>query len=41
MLSEKIVNLVIAGKLGENMVSALKEKNIEFQEKEGKVKEVI
>lgn len=42
MLAEKSVNLVIAGKVGGNMVSALKEKEIEFQEESGKkVNEVI
>ncbi len=42
MLAEKKVNLVVAGKAGENMVSALKEKGIEFrEEKNKKVSEVI
>jgi len=42
MLAEKKVNLVIAGKVGGNMVSALKEKGIEFREDiERKVSEVI
>ena len=42
MLADKNVNLVIAGKVGGNMVSALKEKEIEFQEESGKkVNEVI
>jgi len=41
MLAEKKVNLVIAGKIGGNMESALKEKGIEFKEEIGKVKEFI
>ena len=41
MLAEKKVNLVIAGKVGGNMVSALKEKGIEFKEKSGKILKVI
>lgn len=42
MLAEKKVNLVIAGKLGGNMVSALKEKGIDFKEEsEKQIKKVI
>ena len=41
MLAEKKVNLVIAGKFGGNMESALKEKGLKFEEKIGKVKEVL
>ena len=42
MLADKNVNLVIAGKLGGNMISALKEKKIEIREESGKkVKELI
>jgi len=42
MLADKKVNLVIAGKVGGNMISALKEKGIEFKEEsEKKVSEVI
>jgi len=42
MLADKKVNLVIAGKFGGNMESALKEKGIKFKEESGKkVKEVI
>ncbi len=37
MLAEKKVNLVIAGKVGGNMISALKDKGIEFKESSGKV----
>ena len=40
MLAEKNVNLVIAGKVGGNMISALKEKGIEFKEKSGKISEI-
>jgi len=32
MLAEKKVDLVIAGKLGPNMITALKEKGIEYKE---------
>ena len=42
MLADKKVNLVIAGKVGGNMVSALNEKGIEFKEEsEKKVNEMI
>ena len=41
MLAEKKVNLTIAGKIGGNMISALKEKGIDFKEASGKVKEFI
>jgi len=41
MLAEKKVGLVIAGKVGGNMVSALKEKEIEFREESGKVSGVV
>jgi len=37
MLADKKVNLVMAGKVGGNMVSALKEKGIKFKEGKGKV----
>ena len=41
MLAEKKVNLVIAGKLGENMISALEKKGIKFQEEsEKKIKDI-
>lgn len=39
MLAEKKVDLVVAGKVGGNMVSALKEKGIEFKEESGKINE--
>ena len=42
MLAEKKVNLVIAGKIGGNMESALNEKEISFKQESGKkVEEVI
>ena len=42
MLADKKVDLVVAGKLGSNMISALKEKGIKFREGSGKkVEEVI
>ena len=42
MLTDKKVDLVIAGKFGGNMESALKEKGIKFKEESGKkVEEVI
>ena len=36
MLAEKKVDLVIAGKLGPNMITALKEKGIEYREESEK-----
>jgi len=42
MLAEKKVELVVAGKIGGNMESALKEKGIDFREESNKkVEEVI
>ncbi len=41
LMAEKKVNLVIAGKIGGNMLSALKEKGIDVKEKSGAVKEVL
>ena len=42
MLAEKNVGLVIAGKIGGNMKSALKEKKINFREESAKqIKEVL
>lgn len=40
MLAEKKVDLVICGKIGGNMESALMEKGIKFEEGEGEVKEI-
>lgn len=37
MLAEKKVDLVIAGKLGPNMITALKEKGVEYKEETEKV----
>ncbi len=42
MLAEKNIKLVVAGKVGGNMESALKEKGINFREDSGKrIKEVV
>ncbi len=41
MLAEKGVELVIAGKFGPNMESALNEKSIKFKESSGTVKEAL
>ena len=41
MLADKKVSLVIVGKIGGNMESALKEKGIDFKEKIGKINKVI
>ena len=41
MLADKKVNLVIAGRIGPNMQTALKEKNIKSKETQGKVKDFI
>jgi len=41
MLADKGVKKVFAGKVGGNMISALKEKGIEFKEVSGKVKDFI
>ena len=41
MLADKGVDLVIAGKFGPNMASALEEREIKFEEKQGTVEEVL
>ena len=41
MLAEKKVNSVIAGKVGGNMISALKEKGIKFKESNGEINKVL
>ena len=42
MLAEKKIDLVICGKIGQNMEFALKEKGIKFKQKSGKkVREII
>jgi len=41
MLSDKKVDLVIAGKLGPNMQIALQGKKIKFKEASGKIKEFL
>ena len=40
MLADKKVDLVIAGKIGGNMESALNEKKIKFKEASGKINEL-
>ena len=37
MLAEKKVNLVVIGKIGQNMKTALEEKGIKFKEETGKI----
>ena len=39
MLADKKVDLVIAGNIGGNMQTALKEKNIKYKESTGKIKD--
>lgn len=41
LLSDKDVNIVIAGKFGGNMTGALEEKNIKALEKKGIVEEIL
>lgn len=41
MLADKNVDLVIAGKFGPNMASALEERGVKFKEKQGTVEEVL
>ncbi len=41
MLADKKVDLVIAGRIGGNMQTALEQKGIEFKEASGKVKECL
>ncbi len=41
MLANKQVQLVIAGELGDNMKDALQEKGIRYEEKNGKVKDML
>jgi len=41
MLADKKVDLVYAGRLGPNMVFALKQKKIKFKEASGNVKDII
>jgi len=41
MLANKKVDLVVAGKMGFNMITALKEKNLKFKEVDGKIKDFI
>jgi len=41
MLDEKDVDLMIAGRMGPNMRAALEKKEIKFEEREGKIEEVL
>ncbi len=41
MLADKKVNLVIAGRIGENMISALKQRGIDFKTYSGIIKEFL
>ncbi len=41
MLADKNVDLVVAGKIGSNMETALKEKEIDFKEMTGKALKVL
>jgi len=41
MLAEKKIDLVVAGKVGGNMISALKEKGMDFKEESGRLNEFI
>ena len=41
MLADEKVDLVIAGKLGKNMETALKEKKIKSKESSGKIKDLL
>jgi len=41
MLAEKKIDLVVAGKIGVNMQTALKEKKINFKESSGKILEFL
>ena len=41
MLDDKDVNLVIAGAMGNNMVAALEERGLNYETKQGKVKDVL
>ena len=41
MLADKKVNLVIAGRVGPNMITALKEKGLKSKESSGKIKDFV
>jgi len=41
MLADKQVDLVIAGQFGSNMVSALEERGVKFEERRETVEEVL
>ncbi|MCK4997186.1 NifB/NifX family molybdenum-iron cluster-binding protein [Candidatus Pacearchaeota archaeon] len=40
MLADKKIDLIIAGKIGGNMVSAIKEKGMKFREESGNVNKI-
>jgi len=41
MLADKNINLVVAGRIGPNIKTALKEKGLKFKEASGKVKDFV
>jgi len=41
MLADKEINLVIANNFGPNMIGALEERGLKFEEKTGKIEEII
>jgi len=41
MLSDMSINVVIAGAIGEKMATSLNEKDIQYYEKEGNIKDVL
>jgi len=41
MLADKEINIVIANNFGPNMIGALKERGLKFEEKTGKIEEII
>ena len=41
MLADKDVNIIIAGAFGANMISALEERGLEHQEKQGSAREAL
>ncbi|MEA3323273.1 MAG: NifB/NifX family molybdenum-iron cluster-binding protein [Patescibacteria group bacterium] len=41
MLADKSINKVIAGKFGDKMIVALQGRGVDFEEKEGKIQEIV
>lgn len=41
MLADKSINKVIAGKFGDKMTIALQERGVDFEEREGKIQEIV